>query len=624
MAKRWFVWMLALGLTLISINGMAAKQKKNSRTLPLPVGIVEGFYGRPWTHEERLEMIRFMGEIGLNHYCYAPKDDPYHRKKWREPYPADEAAKLHELVRACQKANVIFCFAISPGLDIEYSSPKEFELLMGKVEPLAKLGVRSFALFFDDVKSTFTHESDAKTFKSFAEAHATLANKLFQQLRQQTPSSSLIVCPTEYYLSDPTPYLTELSTKLHPEISIVWTGVGVCSPRVDPADLLRIREVTRRKPFLWDNYPVNDYDSGHIYLGPLRHRTPLLGLNLSGYWSNPMNEAELSKIPLLTIMDFFQSPETYNPETSWRQALRRVGGPRAYPYLLRLADFMSGSFLSGDEGRVLCTLMADYFESPSPASLGSLREYLQQLLDLENNLDRTLTNRRLLEELRPSLKRLRIHVRNLQAAVRIDEIGTTASESAQLRATLAQALAALDSPVTAPAMGSSEWNQLLRDDLTVFPGNVADEIFAQIQQTFFSKWTRETSPTLPNIIAAPPAAGGHFGEYAVDGNERTFYKSRNEWKAGQYLAIDYRIPFEKKTTISVRTDGVEKWRTIFYPELDVEISLDCAHWEKIGSVDGQRKSVDTTRPFRFLRLLAVKDLDTQVVIRDVFVETKGK
>ncbi len=603
----------------LPINGLSAKVAQRQEKSSFPVGIVEGFYGRPWSHEDRLEMIRFMGTIGMNHYCYAPKDDPYHRKKWREPYPEDEYKKLKELIRACQRARVTFCFAVSPGLDIEYSNPDEVRLLLDKLELLARDGVRAFALFFDDISSTFPQTRDQQHFHSFAEAHAYLANSVYNALREKYGNVSLIVCPTEYYHSDPTPYLTELAAKLHPSVPIVWTGLGVFSARVAPRDLLRIREVTGRKPFLWDNYPVNDWDDGHIFLGPIRNRTPLMPLNLAGYWSNPMNEAELSKIPLLTIADYFRSPEAYNPETSWRNALRRVGGTRAYPYLLRAADLMAGSFLSEEEGRVLCALVGDYFEAATPASVGSLREYLQQLLELETHLDRTLANRRLFEELRPSLKRLRLHVRNLQLSLRINEIGTTSPEAIQLRAQLQRGLVAVDTPVTAPARGSEEWNKLLRDETTVFEGNVADEIFATIQQSFFSRWTAETSPSLPRVMAAPPAWRGCFGEFAVDGNFETSYTSRNPWKGGEYLAFDWQRELPKGTAIEVSVEGVERWKAIRWPELAIEVSPTGARWSKIGTVSGASASVKTQQAFRFVRLRALQDTETRVVIKELAV-----
>jgi len=51
------------------------------------LGVIEGFYGPPWSHQDRLDILAFMEEVGLADYVYAPKDDPYHRARWRDPYP---------------------------------------------------------------------------------------------------------------------------------------------------------------------------------------------------------------------------------------------------------------------------------------------------------------------------------------------------------------------------------------------------------------------------------------------------------------------------------------------------------------------------------------------------------
>ena len=75
-------------------------------------GVIEGFYGKPWTQEDRLEQFRFYGEQKLNTYIYAPKDDPYHREKWREPYPKFEMQQLQELITAAEKNHVDFVFAL--------------------------------------------------------------------------------------------------------------------------------------------------------------------------------------------------------------------------------------------------------------------------------------------------------------------------------------------------------------------------------------------------------------------------------------------------------------------------------------------------------------------------------
>ena len=93
---------------------------------PIPIrGVVEGFYGTPWTQENRIDMLNFCGEHGLNAYIYAPKDDPYHRAKWREPYPQDKLNELAELVKAAKVDGVKFIFAVSPGLDLHYDEDEQ-------------------------------------------------------------------------------------------------------------------------------------------------------------------------------------------------------------------------------------------------------------------------------------------------------------------------------------------------------------------------------------------------------------------------------------------------------------------------------------------------------------------
>jgi hyaluronoglucosaminidase len=95
-------------------------------------GVIEGFYGPPWSHTERLDLIRFCGEHGLNTWVHAPKDDPHHRELWRDPYPDDQLQLLSELVHEASRNEVEFVYAIAPGLDICYSHVSEFEALLAK------------------------------------------------------------------------------------------------------------------------------------------------------------------------------------------------------------------------------------------------------------------------------------------------------------------------------------------------------------------------------------------------------------------------------------------------------------------------------------------------------------
>ena len=119
-------------------------------------GVVEGFYGNPWSHQVRLSLIDFYGRNKMTDYIYGPKDDPYHSSPyWRQPYPADQAKNIHELVEACKRNHVNFVWAIHPGKDIRWDKA-DYDSLVAKLDMMYDLGVRSFALFFDDISGKGT------------------------------------------------------------------------------------------------------------------------------------------------------------------------------------------------------------------------------------------------------------------------------------------------------------------------------------------------------------------------------------------------------------------------------------------------------------------------------------
>ena len=99
---------------------------------PFICGVVEGFYGRPWSDAQRRQLFAWMKSWGMNTYLYAPKDDLKHRLFWREPYSESEAAELKELIRECRSKGLLFIYAIGPGLDLSYVSRKDMARLRRK------------------------------------------------------------------------------------------------------------------------------------------------------------------------------------------------------------------------------------------------------------------------------------------------------------------------------------------------------------------------------------------------------------------------------------------------------------------------------------------------------------
>ena len=265
-------------------------------------GVIEGFYGRPWTPVQRLHLLERQAAWGMNVFVYGPKDDVKIRAAWREPYDADELARLEELARSADERAVALHCAIAPGLDIRYSDASDRDALIRKVDQLLDAGARGISLLFDDIPSALPAE-DAGAFASFAHAQADVANHLVAHLDGRVP---LIFCPTEYCdrfarpSVDESPYLNVLGELLDPRSDVYWTGPEIVSEAVPVEATRRFARVLRRPPVLWDNLHANDYDGRRMYLGPYAGRPPELRGELRGVITNPNVEYEANFVPLHT------------------------------------------------------------------------------------------------------------------------------------------------------------------------------------------------------------------------------------------------------------------------------------------------------------------------------------
>lgn len=298
-------------------------------------GTIEGFYGSPWTHAERLDQLAFYGDIKANTYVYAPKDDPYHRDRWREPYPADLLAQLGELVDTATAHHVRFTFALSPGTSICYSSTQDREALIAKLQAMYDLGVRAFSIPLDDISYTrWNCPEDADVYgapgrAAAARAQVDLLNDVQQNfIETRAGTWPLQMVPTEYGDLTDTPYKQILRDTLDPDILVMWTGTDVVPPSITVEQAERASELFGRNVFVWDNYPVNDYaqTAGRLLLAPYDRREPGLSDHLAGIVSNPMNQAAASKVALFTIADFAWNDRAYARNASWRRAASYLTG----------------------------------------------------------------------------------------------------------------------------------------------------------------------------------------------------------------------------------------------------------------------------------------------------------
>lgn len=309
----------------------------SSTTLAVPIplrGVVEGFYGTPWSFEDRADIIDFCRQNNLNSYVYAPKDDPYHRDKWRNPYPADKLAELERLVAIAKENNVRFVFAVSPGLDIDYKSDEDFRIMIRKLDAMYQIGVRDFAIFFDDLKDDKgNHHENGKL-------QAEFLNRVQKNLRGRYKDvAPLITVPTEYFYEDMIkgnkvkPYTRDFAETLAPRIVVLYSGRGVVCDGITDSELAKVNKIFGREVGVWWNYPVNDYS-----LTPDGNRNVKLALGaieklptakMTAIFFNPMAQVQLSKIALATGAIYSNNPATYDETQAWDKVLNEQFGSLA-------------------------------------------------------------------------------------------------------------------------------------------------------------------------------------------------------------------------------------------------------------------------------------------------------
>lgn len=323
--------------------------------LELPLGKLEdwpglavrGIKGQMWPVEGYYPIIEWMPSVKLNFLmtCYSLWPETW--LAWRNPLSQEQKAHLKRLSEEGRARHVRLCFAVNPSINarptLEYSSEAEVDRLFSKYADCYAAGIRSFAVCLDDISFEMEHATDRARYATLAEAQADFMIRLLKRLDTLEPGLEVLFCPTIYSTAHVTSpesldYITTIGRLLPSRIEVFWTGPGVISGPISAQDARAFGDWIGRKPFIWDNYPVNDYCAYRPWLAPVQDRaTDLLG-ELSGYLANPMRQAEASKLALGTIADYLWNPTGYEPARSQLTVLRAYSDGKGYGALKRLAQ----------------------------------------------------------------------------------------------------------------------------------------------------------------------------------------------------------------------------------------------------------------------------------------------
>ncbi|MCE9522630.1 MAG: beta-N-acetylglucosaminidase domain-containing protein [Alphaproteobacteria bacterium] len=290
------------------------------------LGIIEGYFGRPWSFADRTAVMQTLGAHGYSFFHYAPKGDEFLRRRWREAHPAAMWEELRIFAAACRAAGVRFGVGLSPYEVFNNFDDEARTALRARVTTLETLGLDDLAILFDDMRGDI---------EDLAQRQASI----MEFVAGCTGVSRLIMCPS-YYTDDcildrvfgnrPQNYLEQLGKLLDPAIQIFWTGEEVCSRDFSPGHLQHVAQRLRRKPFLWDNYPVNDGPrmSRFLHLRGFTGRPAVIAPHIAAHAINPALQPHLSSIPALTLADSYAQGDRYSYMIAFRKAARAIVGEK--------------------------------------------------------------------------------------------------------------------------------------------------------------------------------------------------------------------------------------------------------------------------------------------------------
>ena len=524
-------------------------------------GVVEGFYGMPWSHAVRLSLIEFYGRHKLNTHIYGPKDDPYHSSpNWRLPYPEREQRNIKELVEACRRNRVDFVWAIHPGKDIKWNE-EDYQNLVRKFNLMYADGVRSFAIFFDDISGEGTNPNK----------QVELLNRLTKEfVKAKGDVSPLIICPTDYSKlwakADEDGPLSIYGRTLDPSVRVFWTGDVVCSD-VTKETLDWVDSRIKRPAFFWWNYAVTDYVRNLILQGPVYGLdTSLTNKDMCGLVSNPMEHGEASKLSLYSVADYTWNPAAYNPIDSWERGLEVMmpHAKEAYrTFAIHSADTETG-YRRDESWDTETFRLADYTKEKRDKLYEEFERVAQVPAKIEAGCNDTL----LLQELQPWLKEFEKLGMRGKKALELMDLYRSEDASSFWKAYVKNLMSNKDKQAyeahKSGTMKLQPFYECAMKDL--------GEAFYE-RQSGKKAFSLHGTGTYRNI-------GTTQSELMLDGDSATFYTSGESQKAGDWIGVSLPEPMPIRE-VHILQGRNSKDDTDFFDHAAIEYSVDGKVWKPL-------------------------------------------
>ena len=552
-------------------------------------GVIEGFYGIPWSFEARKSQFEFYGRNKMNFYLYAPKDDPlHHGAGCYEPYPPEKAEELRRLVAVARANHVRFVWAIHPSNTVNWNvndGRDQMNALIRKLESMYEIGVRDFGVSVDDSFGEISR----------AERQVQLCNYIVENFIRKHPdvNQSLVMCPTGYTRQWARPQdLATLGQGLAPDANVFWTGNGVVGD-ITLEGQQWVRDALKRPAFVWWNWPCNDFKPSRLSMGRtygLAQEPQMRGL-YSGFAANPMERAEASKVGLFGVADYAWNICAFQSEQAWKTGIARLYPGCAEAMQLfcnHNADLLPNCHNWPKEESKEARATVNRFRqglsegSPDAEACAAMRAEFQRVADAGETLQTAPDAAALNSEIAPWLKRFTMTGRAGVQLIDALQGGAEARLDAFLGA--GSLVEAMD------GISRDAWqnNAVTRvQDVQVGARALTPALMSVYNYLNAGLYAELSGCNLHTII---PEFTNSYGEATDAGNVQdadggTFWISPEKQQSGDWICLDMGVPTVIRTVNLAM--GSENSRLEVAAEGQFEISPDGKLWQALGEVQSK-------------------------------------
>lgn len=281
-------------------------------------GFIEGYYGNPWSHEDRMDLMKYGGEIKMNQYVYAPKDDPMHNAQWRTLYDEEGLKRVAELAKAGNESKCFFVYALHPFQNDPLTAANydsSLEILKQKFAQVIEAGVRQIAILEDDASANGRWTAD-----TLVKLLNDMTDWLIEKKKEYPDlKTDVLFCPGWMAYAnamtdvnnDDVIKIKAIHEGVYDSVRIIMTGGrvwGKVSNEFADNFYNRTNETSKpgRYPYLWMNWPCNDNTHNSLIMGGHNYmlQKGVDGKKYQGVILNPMQDSEPSKVGIFTAADY--------------------------------------------------------------------------------------------------------------------------------------------------------------------------------------------------------------------------------------------------------------------------------------------------------------------------------